>query len=398
MAERFINIAITLPGFFAGETDAIAVKLSSGEADYVHIRKPGSSEADVRALIESIPVGLRPRLTLHDHFGLAPLVGGVHLNSRNPGAPAGWQGRVSASLHSVEEAMEEKRHLDYITLSPIFPSISKPGYMPSFIPGELQALLREPKRLKIIALGGVEPRRTDEVRAMGFDGAAMLGAAWRTRIRPADFQLQFITNPTSADEAARQSADALRGGCRWIQLRWKDATAGQLKDAAYAIAPLCRSNGAVFLLDDHVELVAECEADGVHLGKNDMPVAEAHRLLGPTKIIGATANTPDDILAAAEAGADYIGYGPFRFTTTKKNLSPVLGLDGYRKAVEACRARGIALPIVAIGGITADDIPAIMATGVDGIAVSGSIINAADSAEAAAGLYEIITDNNLHIK
>lgn len=398
MAERFINIAITPPGFFAGEADAIAVKLSSGEADYVHIRKPGSSEADVRALIESIPADLRPRLTLHDHFGLAPLVGGVHLNSRNPGPPAGWQGRVSASLHSVGEVRNETRRLDYATLSPIFPSISKPGYMPAFASGELQALLRETVRPKIIALGGVEPRRIAEVQSMGFDGAAMLGAAWRPRIRPADFQLQFITNPASADDAARQSADALRGGCRWIQLRWKDASAGQLAEAARAVAPLCRRHGAIFLLDDHVELVAECEADGVHLGKNDMPVAEARRILGPTRIIGATANTPDDIFAAAEAGADYIGYGPFRFTTTKKNLSPVLGLEGYRKAVDACRTRGIALPIVAIGGITAADIPAIMATGVDGIAVSGSIINAADSAEAAAGLYRIITDNNLHIK
>ena len=119
-------------------------------------------------------------------------------------------------------------------------------------------------------------------------------------------------------------------------------------------------------------------ADGVHLGKNDMPVDEARKILGPDKIIGGTANTIDDIIRLHRQGADYIGCGPFRFTTTKKKLSPVLGLEGYRDIVLKMREKGIDLPIVAIGGITVDDIPAIMGTGVTGIALSGAILNAED--------------------
>lgn len=101
-------------------------------------------------------------------------------------------------------------------------------------------------------------------------------------------------------------------------------------------------------------------------------------LLGPDKIIGATANSFDDIRMAVAAGADYIGLGPFRFTTTKAKLSPVLGLEGYADIMQKCRLEGINIPIIAIGGILADDMAQIMATGVSGVAISGAILNAAD--------------------
>ena len=127
-----------------------------------------------------------------------------------------------------------------------------------------------------------------------------------------------------------------------------------------------------------MELVERAGADGVHLGKNDMPVDEARKILGNGKIIGGTANTIEDIVRLHKQGADYIGCGPFRFTTTKKKLSPVLGLEGYKSIVQNMRDKGIDLPIVAIGGITVADIPAIMATGVTGIALSGAILGAAD--------------------
>jgi thiamine-phosphate pyrophosphorylase len=111
-----------------------------------------------------------------------------------------------------------------------------------------------------------------------------------------------------------------------------------------------------------VELVRELRADGVHLGKNDMPIAAARQLLGPGFIIGGTANTFADVKAISEAGGDYVGCGPFRFTTTKEKLSPILGLDGYRHIVSRMLAEGICIPIVAIGGIEADDIQPILAT------------------------------------
>ena len=171
---------------------------------------------------------------------------------------------------------------------------------------------------------------------------------------------------------------ALEGGCKWVQLRMKDASEEEVLACAKEALPLCRRHGAKFILDDHVELVETAGADGVHLGKNDMPVDEARKILGPDKIIGGTANTIDDIIRLHRQGADYIGCGPFRFTTTKKKLSPVLGLEGYRNIVLKMRENGIDLPIVAIGGITVDDIPAIMGTGVTGIALSGAILNAED--------------------
>jgi thiamine-phosphate pyrophosphorylase len=114
-------------------------------------------------------------------------------------------------------------------------------------------------------------------------------------------------------------------------------------------------------------------ATGVHLGKTDMPPAEARRILGDGFIIGGTANTFEDIRRLTDEGVDYIGLGPFRFTATKKNLSPILGLEGYKDILSRCRAAGIALPVLAIGGITVDDIPALMQTGVSGIAVSSAI-------------------------
>ena len=107
-----------------------------------------------------------------------------------------------------------------------------------------------------------------------------------------------------------------------------------------------------------------------------MPPLEARELLGGEPFIGGTANTFDDIKQLFLWGVDYIGLGPFRYTTTKKNLSPVIGLDGYRNIFAQCRDNGIATPIVAIGGITADDIPGIMQAGATGIALSGTILQA----------------------
>ena len=136
-----------------------------------------------------------------------------------------------------------------------------------------------------------------------------------------------------------------------------------------------------------------CGADGVHLGKNDMPVDEARRLLGHDKIIGGTANTFEDIERLHRQGTDYIGCGPFRFTTTKKSLSPVLGLEGYKRIVSDMKAHGIDLPIVAIGGILKSDIADIMQTGVTGIAVSGGILNAESPTEEMKQFISLIKPN-----
>lgn len=194
-------------------------------------------------------------------------------------------------------------------------------------------------------------------------------------------KVQFISHHTEKYSYADSVRLALEGGCKWIQLRMKDASEDEILETASQVRKMCDRYEAVFILDDHVRLVEKTGADGVHLGKNDMPVDEARRRLGNGKIIGGTANTLDDIIMHCSRGADYIGCGPFRFTTTKKNLAPVLGLEGYKEIMEGLGKAGIKIPIAAIGGITVEDIPAIMATGINGIAISGSVLKADDPVE-----------------
>ena len=193
--------------------------------------------------------------------------------------------------------------------------------------------------------------------------------------------IQFITHSNNRYGYVDGARLALEGGCRWVQLRMKEATEAEFMAAAAEIGRLCKEHGATFVLDDHVEWVEKTGADGVHLGKNDMPIDEARKILGNDKIIGGTANTFEDVERLYRQGVDYIGCGPFRFTTTKKNLSPVLGLEGYQHIVDQMKSHGINLPIVAIGGILESDIKSILATGVSGIAVSGGILNAENPAE-----------------
>ena len=205
--------------------------------------------------------------------------------------------------------------------------------------------------------------------------------------------IQFISHYTDQYSYLDSIRLALEGGCRWVQLRMKDASIQDFLRLGKEVRRLCDSYQATFILDDHVELVREIGADGVHLGKKDMPVAEARKTLGNDCIIGGTANTFDDVKMHYEASANYIGCGPFRFTTTKQGLAPVLGLEGYRSIIAQMSAEGIDLPMVAIGGITAEDIPAIMQTGVSGIALSGAVLRAADPVAEMKRLTEIVAIN-----
>lgn len=201
--------------------------------------------------------------------------------------------------------------------------------------------------------------------------------------------LQFISHYTESISYLDSIRIALEGGCKWIQLRMKNASSEEILATALQARNLCRQAGATFILDDHVELVKPSGADGVHLGKNDMPIDEARAILGPETIIGGTANTIEDIEIHWRNGADYIGCGPFRFTATKEKLSPTLGLEGYRNITKAMKINGIDLPIVAIGGITASDIPEILSTGVTGIALSGTVLRAKDPVAEMRKLMEI---------
>ena len=193
--------------------------------------------------------------------------------------------------------------------------------------------------------------------------------------------VQFITHFTEQYTYEDSVRMALKGGCRWIQLRMKNATAKQIYPIALQVQKMCKEYNATFLIDDHVEIARQIQADGVHLGKLDMPISEARSILGNNFIIGGTANTFEDVMAHYKAGANYIGCGPFRYTTTKSNLSPFLGLESYHRIVFRMKEAGIDIPIVAIGGITGTDIPELMQTGINGIALSGSILRAKNPIE-----------------
>ena len=205
--------------------------------------------------------------------------------------------------------------------------------------------------------------------------------------------LQFITHTTERYGYVEGAIEALNGGCKWIQLRMKGADADDIRQAVDKLKPLCQEKGAILILDDHVELTSQLDIDGVHLGKNDMPPAEARALIGEKYIIGGTANTFEDIKNLVAQGVDYIGLGPFRYTETKQNLSTILGIEGYKNILSQCCAAGITTPIVAIGGIEPDDIPSIMQAGVSGIALSGAILRSDNPSETT---HKIITTlNNL---
>ena len=178
-----MNIVITKPDFFVGEAKRISWLLTSGAADIIHIRKPQASLADVERLIQELPAHLYDRLVLHDHHQLALKyhLRGVHLNSRNPEPPAGWGGAVSISCHSLEElALARRQPYAYISLSPIFDSISKPGYHSAFTAQQIaQARAQGLIDHRVMALGGVTFSCIDKILEMGFGGAMILGDAWK---------------------------------------------------------------------------------------------------------------------------------------------------------------------------------------------------------------------------
>ena len=193
-----------------------------------------------------------------------------------------------------------------------------------------------------------------------------------------NYKLQFITHYNKEYSYIDSARIALEGGCRWVQLRMKDADEALLEETAITVQAMCRKYGATFIIDDNVLLAKQIKADGVHLGKKDMPIAEARKILGEQFIIGGTVNTFEDILHHMRNGSpDYFGCGPFRFTSTKKNLAPTLGYEGYRDITRRMRENNITVPIVAIGGICKEDIPSLLECGIDGIALSGSVLNAA---------------------
>ena len=186
--------------------------------------------------------------------------------------------------------------------------------------------------------------------------------------------LYAIVDPfdTGRDPAALAAA-LLRGGARILQLRWPGASARELLAAARAIRPLARAAGALFLVNDRPDVARAAEADGVHLGQDDLPVAAARRVLGAGGRIGVSTHDLEQARAAEAAGADYIAVGPVYATTTKPDALAPRGLA----LVSAVRA-AVRCPLVAIGGITPETAAAVRAAGADAVAMIGALVRAPD--------------------
>jgi thiamine-phosphate pyrophosphorylase len=184
-------------------------------------------------------------------------------------------------------------------------------------------------------------------------------------------KLQYISQGNCFEEQSYNIRQALDHGCDWIQLRFKNARKDELLELADTVKLLCDTYSATFIINDHVDIAYEINADGIHLGLTDMKIETAREILGNDKIIGGTANTLEDVLQRVEEKCDYIGLGPYRFTTTKENLSPVLGLEGYQKVTSKLISKRIKTPIYAIGGIQLEDVRPIVKTGIYGVALSG---------------------------
>ena len=201
-----MTIVITLPYFFDGEAEQI-VQLLHSSVDLIHIRKPESKAEELERLIMSIPSEYYPRLVLHDHHELAMKyhLHGVHLNGRNPQPPMGWEGSVSKSCHSLEEVKEWKGKCDYVSLSPIFDSISKQGYHAAFSSTEIEEASRQGIiDKKVLALGGVTFNKIDDVLRMGFGGGMILGDAWKNVSHPQDTVALTIAGSDSSAGAGIQ--------------------------------------------------------------------------------------------------------------------------------------------------------------------------------------------------
>lgn len=187
--------------------------------------------------------------------------------------------------------------------------------------------------------------------------------------------IQYITQDHPHLTHAEQAKLMFENGINWVQIRMKNSSKEEILEQAKLAVEYAKAYNGIVIINDMVDICLEANAHGVHVGLNDISVKKARTILGENAIIGGTANTLEDIQLHTYNRADYIGLGPFRFTTTKKNLSPIIGLDGYKKLVEEMKTKNIQIPVVAVGGITMEDIPAIQETGLYGVAISSALLN-----------------------
>jgi thiamine-phosphate pyrophosphorylase len=202
-----------------------------------------------------------------------------------------------------------------------------------------------------------------------------------------DWRLGFIADSEAAAErdVLQLIAEAVEGGVTLIQLRGKKWTSRKFLDVGIKAFRFLGPKKIPLIINDRVDIALACEADGVHLGQDDMPLPYAREILGKDRIIGISVATPDEAEAAEKGGADYVGAGPVFGTLSKKDTAPLLGLTGLRKIREKTK-----IPILAIGGISAANLADVISAGADGVAVISAIASAANPKKAAIEIIESI--------
>ena len=189
-------------------------------------------------------------------------------------------------------------------------------------------------------------------------------------------KLQYISQGFTIEDQELNIRKALDHGIKWIQVRWKNAPENEFIRLCEISKKLCSDNQTICIINDHVQIAKDIDADGVHLGLKDTSIEIARHILGMNKIIGGTANTISDVLQRMNEPCDYIGLGPLRFTSTKEQLSPILGFEGYEKIIQDLKERSLEIPkIFAIGGVVLEDIELLQQIGIYGVTVSGQITN-----------------------
>lgn len=189
-------------------------------------------------------------------------------------------------------------------------------------------------------------------------------------------KLQYISQGFTIEDQELNIRKALDNGIKWIQVRWKNAPENEFIKLCEISKKLCSENQTVCIINDHVQIAKDIDADGVHLGLKDTSIEIARHILGENKIIGGTANTILDVLQRMNEPCDYIGLGPLRFTSTKERLSPILGFEGYEEIIQNLKEKSLEIPkIFAIGGVVLEDIELLQQIGMYGVAVSGQITN-----------------------
>jgi len=198
-----------------------------------------------------------------------------------------------------------------------------------------------------------------------------------------DYSLYLVTDETLAGARGVEAVvrAAVEGGVSVVQLRAKAAAGRAFLEQVLRLAAWLRQRGVPLIINDRVDIALACDADGVHVGQDDLPCADVRRLVGPNRIIGVSVSTVAEALQAQRDGADYLGVSPVFATPTKPDAPPAAGLDGLAAIRSAVR-----LPLVAIGGISEQNAAAVIRAGADGIAVVSAIMAAVDPAAAARAL------------